>query len=101
MYISRPSALLLLSPSNIQISNTLPLPCSPVLQVVGFPRSATSTPRFGLVLSDGVHVLLGLLDSGLAHFVTIGVLRRGTVLRLLQYHCNTIGNRSDWKSQTL
>ncbi|CAL4969268.1 unnamed protein product [Urochloa decumbens] len=42
-----------------------------------------------MVLSDGVHCLQGLLVSGLAHLVTIGVIRRGTVLRILDYHCDT------------
>ena len=71
----------------------------PVLQVAdarqlpGLPRSASSTPRCRLVLSDGVHCLQGVLVSGLAHLVADGALRRGTVLRLLEYQCSTIRNR--------
>ena len=71
----------------------------PVLQVAGaqqlpgLPRSAASTPRCRLVLSDGVHCLQGMLVSGLAHLVADGALRRGTVLRLLEYQCSTIRNR--------
>ena len=71
----------------------------PVLQVAdarqlpGLPRSASSTPRCRLVLSDGVHCLQGVLVSGLAHLVADGALRRGTVLRLLEYQCCTVRNR--------
>ncbi|RLN07544.1 hypothetical protein C2845_PM11G04750 [Panicum miliaceum] len=68
----------------------------PVLQVADvqqlpwLSRSAASTPRCRLVLSDGVHCLQGLLVSGLAHLVADGALRRGTVLRLLEYQCSTL-----------
>jgi len=71
----------------------------PVLQVAGaqqlpgLPWSAASTPRCRLVLSDGVHCLQGMLVSGLAHLVADGALRRGTVLRLLEYQCCTVRNR--------
>lgn len=71
----------------------------PVLQVAdvrqlpGLSRSAVSTPRCGLVLSDGVHCLQGMLVSGLAHLVADGALPRGTVLRLLEYQCCTVRNR--------
>ncbi|CAN6251621.1 unnamed protein product [Urochloa humidicola] len=64
----------------------------PVLQVVGLPRGG-----HWLVLSDGVHCLQGLLVSGLAHLVTIGVIRRGTVLQLLDYHCDTVRSRRIFK----
>ncbi|XP_039842164.1 replication protein A 70 kDa DNA-binding subunit C-like isoform X2 [Panicum virgatum] len=71
----------------------------PVLQVAGaqqlpgLPRSAASTPRCRLMLSDGVHCLQGMLVSGLAHLVADGALRRGTVLQLLEYQCCTVRNR--------
>ncbi|KAL6619658.1 hypothetical protein ACP70R_034797 [Stipagrostis hirtigluma subsp. patula] len=70
----------------------------PVLQVADVPRLVGSPGRsvatlYRLVLSDGVHLLQGILASVRNHLVADGTLRRGTVLRILQYICSTLQHR--------
>ncbi|XP_037473967.1 uncharacterized protein LOC119350034 [Triticum dicoccoides] len=61
-----------------------------VLQVVGAPGPAPAgtvagTGQFGLVLSDGVHSLEAVLDVTMDGLVTAGLLRAGSVVRVLDY----------------
>ncbi|CAN6326427.1 unnamed protein product [Urochloa humidicola] len=69
----------------------------PVLQVVGAPRplgcSAGTAARYLLALSDGAHLQLGVLAASLNGLVTGVMLRRGTVIRVLEYFSGIIQNR--------
>ncbi|CAN6331137.1 unnamed protein product [Urochloa humidicola] len=69
----------------------------PVLQVANAPRplgySAGAAARYLLALSDGAHVQLGVLAASLNGLVTAGALRRGTVIRVLEYFSGVIQNR--------
>ncbi|KAF8667138.1 hypothetical protein HU200_053325 [Digitaria exilis] len=61
----------------------------PVLQLVDAPRpvlAATSPPpRYRMTLSDGAHLQPAVLTTSLNGLVTGGELRRGTVIRVLEY----------------
>ncbi|CAN6336071.1 unnamed protein product [Urochloa humidicola] len=69
----------------------------PVLQVAEAPRlvgsSAAAAQRCRIVLSDGVHLQVGLLATSLNHLVADGVLRRGSVVRVLDYVCSCVQNQ--------
>jgi replication factor A1 len=60
----------------------------PVLQVADAPRPAGE--RYRLLLSDGVHSQQGLLAASLNRLVRDGDLRRGTVVRVLDYICSAV-----------
>ncbi|VAH02656.1 unnamed protein product [Triticum turgidum subsp. durum] len=62
----------------------------PVLQVVGAPASAGGTDRYRFLLSDGVHSQEGILVPSLDSLVRTGRLRDGTVIRVLDYVCNSV-----------
>lgn len=69
-----------------------------VLQVVGAPGPAPAgtvagTGQFGLVLSDGVHSLEAVLDVTMDGLVTAGLLRAGSVVRVLDYRYSYATNR--------
>ncbi|KAM3406159.1 hypothetical protein ACQJBY_000294 [Aegilops geniculata] len=74
-----------------------------VLQVVGAPGPAPAgtvarTGQFGLVLSDGVHSLEAVLDVTIDvtmdGLVTAGLLRAGSVVRVLDYLYSYAANPS-------
>ena len=68
----------------------------PVLQVAGAPRLVGSSPaaaKYCLVLSDGAHLLQGVLATSLNHLVADGALRRGSVVRVVDYVCSCIRNQ--------
>ncbi|KAF8725643.1 hypothetical protein HU200_020185 [Digitaria exilis] len=66
----------------------------PVLQVVDAPRIVgSSAAAAALVLSDGAHLLRGLLPASLNHLIAGGALRRGSVVRVLEYVCSYIQNQ--------
>ncbi|KAF6982814.1 hypothetical protein CFC21_001155 [Triticum aestivum] len=65
----------------------------PVLQVVGAPASAGGTDRYRFLLSDGVHSQEGILVPSLDSLVRTGRLRDGTVIRVLDYVCNSVCGR--------
>ncbi|KAL6619657.1 hypothetical protein ACP70R_034796 [Stipagrostis hirtigluma subsp. patula] len=73
----------------------------PVLQVAdlrqidlpGRRRTGSTTKRYRMVLSDGAHSMQGLLATDNNRHVADGALRRGTVLRLLEYVCTTVHRR--------
>ncbi|KAL6624797.1 hypothetical protein ACP70R_032118 [Stipagrostis hirtigluma subsp. patula] len=73
----------------------------PVLQVAGVQRLPRRSPAAAaavaeqclLVLSDGVHAQRGFLATTLGHLVRDGALRRGAVIRVLEYVCSLIQNR--------
>ncbi|CAN6349479.1 unnamed protein product [Urochloa humidicola] len=69
----------------------------PVLQVADAPRllgySAAAAARYRLALSDGDHLRMGVLAASLNRLVTAGALRRGTVVRVLEYFSGVIQNR--------
>ena len=70
----------------------------PVLQVAGAPRLVGSSPaaaKYRLVLSDGAHLLQGegVLATSLNHLVADGALRRGSVVRVVDYVCSCIRNQ--------
>ncbi|CAL4896077.1 unnamed protein product [Urochloa decumbens] len=71
----------------------------PVLQVTEEPRlvgsssSAAAAQRYSLVLSDSAHLQRGLLATSLNHLVADGALRRGSVVRVLDYVCTCIHNQ--------
>ncbi|RLN00544.1 replication protein A 70 kDa DNA-binding subunit C-like [Panicum miliaceum] len=70
----------------------------PVLQLLDAPRpllggSPPAARRYRLALSDGAHLQLGVLAASLNHLVTGGALRRGTVIRVLQYFSGVIQNQ--------
>ncbi|KAL6624796.1 hypothetical protein ACP70R_032117 [Stipagrostis hirtigluma subsp. patula] len=74
------------------------LPLRPVLQVAEVARvaggsSAAGAERYRILLSDGVHSQPGFLASSLNHLVSDGALRRGTVVRLLDYICSFLQGR--------
>nr|XP_051229343.1 replication protein A 70 kDa DNA-binding subunit C-like [Lolium perenne] len=64
----------------------------PVLQLEEAPRTTWivggHTELYGLVLSDGVHSQKGLLATSLNGLVKAGLLRGGSVVRVLDYICN-------------
>ncbi|GJM94341.1 hypothetical protein PR202_ga10980 [Eleusine coracana subsp. coracana] len=59
--------------------------------------SGGSKPRYRMELSDGVvgpkSLLVGLLAAPSHHLVDDGKIRRGTVIRLLEYYAHTVRNR--------
>ena len=68
----------------------------PVLQVAGAPRlvgSSAVAAKYRLVLSDGAHLLQGVLATSLNHLVADGALRRGSVVRVVDYVCSCIRNQ--------
>ncbi|TVU18312.1 hypothetical protein EJB05_34402, partial [Eragrostis curvula] len=70
----------------------------PVLQVADVPRRSVAVAgagavRYRLLLSDGVHSQHGVLASSLNRLVWGGDLRRGTVVRVLDYMCSVIRNQ--------
>ncbi|KAM3407254.1 hypothetical protein ACQJBY_000979 [Aegilops geniculata] len=65
----------------------------PVLQVVGAPASAGPTDRYRFLLSDGVHSQEGILVPSLDSLVRTGRLRDGTIIRVLDYVCNSVCSR--------
>ncbi|GJN36321.1 hypothetical protein PR202_gb25170 [Eleusine coracana subsp. coracana] len=67
----------------------------PVLQVADSPRLAATaaSQRCLLLLSDGVHTQRGALATCLTHLVRDGDLRRGTVVRVLDYVCTIVQGR--------
>lgn len=65
----------------------------PVLQVLGAPASAGPTDRYRFLLSDGVHSQEGILVPSLDSLVRTGRLCDGTVIRVLDYVCNSVCSR--------
>jgi len=70
----------------------------PVLQLLDAPRPllAVSPPaarRYRLALSDGADLQLGVLAAPLNHLVAGSALRRGTVVRVLEYFSGVIQNQ--------
>ncbi|CAL4896078.1 unnamed protein product [Urochloa decumbens] len=68
----------------------------PVLQVADAPRLlgySAAAARYRLALSDGEHLQLGVLAASLNGLVTAGALRRGSVIRVLDYFSGIIQNR--------
>lgn len=70
----------------------------PVLQLADAPRlllaaSPPASRRYRLALSDGAHLQLGVLAASLNHLVAGGALRRGTVVRVLEYLTGVIQNQ--------
>ncbi|XP_034587144.2 replication protein A 70 kDa DNA-binding subunit C [Setaria viridis] len=70
----------------------------PVLQVADGPAprlvgSSAAAARYRLVLSDGAHLQRGLLATSLNGLVADGALRRGSVVRVLDYVCSCIQNQ--------
>nr|CAB3463646.1 unnamed protein product [Digitaria exilis] len=61
----------------------------PVLQLVDAPRLVLATtsppPRYRMTLSDGAHLQPAVLATSLNGLVNGGELRRGTVIRVLEY----------------
>ena len=69
---------------------------SVVLQVASAPRPAAGrySYGYGFLLSDGVHSLDAVLPASMSGLVTAGLLRAGSVLRLLDYVvCNSRNRR--------
>jgi hypothetical protein len=64
----------------------------PVLQLANTPRLTRivggHTELYGLLLSDGVHPQDGLLVTSLNGLVMAGLLRAGSIVRVLDYVCN-------------
>uniref|UniRef100_K3ZFL1 Replication protein A subunit n=1 Tax=Setaria italica TaxID=4555 RepID=K3ZFL1_SETIT len=76
----------------------------PVLQVADGPAprlvgSSAAAARYRLVLSDGAHLQRGLLATSLNGLVADGALRRGSVVRVLDYVCSCIQNQSKLAEQ--
>ncbi|GJM88310.1 hypothetical protein PR202_ga04359 [Eleusine coracana subsp. coracana] len=67
----------------------------PVLQVADSPQLAAgpASQRCLLLLSDGMHSQRGALATSLTHLVRDGHLRRGTVVRVLDYVCTVVQSR--------
>jgi replication factor A1 len=60
----------------------------PVLQVTHTPwlvGSPASAARYCFALSDGLHLQLAVLATSLDHLAAAGALRRGSVIRVLEY----------------
>ncbi|KAL6624800.1 hypothetical protein ACP70R_032121 [Stipagrostis hirtigluma subsp. patula] len=71
-------------------------PRRPVLQVAEVARVAggsTAAERYRLVLSDGVHSQLAVVATSLNRLVSDGALRRGSVVRVLDYICSAVLGR--------
>ncbi|KAL6619664.1 hypothetical protein ACP70R_034803 [Stipagrostis hirtigluma subsp. patula] len=71
-------------------------PRRPVLQVAEVARVAgcsTAAERYRLVLSDGVHSQLAVAATSLNRLVSDGDLRRGSVVRVLDYICSAVQGR--------
>jgi replication factor A1 len=65
----------------------------PVMQVVSVMRSGQGNlEKFHLVLSDGVHTQNATLASHLNRLVKNSHLRMGTIVRLLEFICNSVQN---------
>ncbi|CAM0958303.1 unnamed protein product [Alopecurus aequalis] len=67
----------------------------PVLQLADAPRpEGNHTERYGVLLSDGVHSQEAVLDASMNGLVRAGLLRRGSVVRVLDYVCSySVENR--------
>lgn len=69
-----------------------------LLQLADAPRpllAATprAPPRYRVTLSDGAHLQVAVLATSLNGLVTGGSLRRGTVIRVLEYMSGVIQNQ--------
>ena len=66
----------------------------PVLQLADEPRMAAETGQYRVALSDGGERLQpGILAASLNHLVARGALRRGTVIRVLEYFAGFYHNQ--------
>lgn len=68
----------------------------PVLQIVDIRQignAQTTTERFRLVLSDGVHLQQAMLATQLNEKVKNNLAVKGSIVQLLEYICNTVQNR--------
>ncbi|TVU18301.1 hypothetical protein EJB05_34391, partial [Eragrostis curvula] len=73
-------------------SGSAPAGWRPVLQVADVRRMVEVVMRYSVKLSDGVHTLPGRLAISLNPLVRDGALRRGSVIRVLQFVCDPIEN---------
>ncbi|GJN36320.1 hypothetical protein PR202_gb25169 [Eleusine coracana subsp. coracana] len=67
----------------------------PVLQVADSPRLAAraAAQRYRILLSDSVHSHEGVLAVSMNHLISDGSLRRGAVVRVLDYICTIVQGR--------
>lgn len=61
-----------------------------VLQVVDVRPLLSTLERYRMALSDGAHLIQGILLTSMNHLVKDGRLRNGAVARLLKFVCKTI-----------
>lgn len=67
-----------------------------LLQIVDIRQignAQTTTERFRLVLSDGVHLQQAMLATQLNEKVKNNLAVKGSIVQLLEYICNTVQNR--------
>ncbi|KAF3771761.1 Serine/threonine-protein kinase [Nymphaea thermarum] len=65
----------------------------PVLQVYDIGSiTATAIDKYKLHLSDGTHLQRCVLASQLIHYIKSGQLQKGSIIKLLEYVCNTLKN---------
>lgn len=81
---------LTLSPNSITAIANGNLDLRPVLQVLDVKEIGAAQTRYRLLLSDGSFVQQGVLASQLNPSARSGHVRKGSILQLLDYVCNTI-----------
>ncbi|KAJ7560063.1 hypothetical protein O6H91_04G112300 [Diphasiastrum complanatum] len=85
-----------LTPNAIMALNSGNVDLRPVLQVLDIRQISTSQSvqeRFRLVLSDGSYVQHAMLATQLNEYVKTGQVKKGTLVQLQEYICNTVQNR--------
>ncbi|KAG0598564.1 hypothetical protein M758_12G084200 [Ceratodon purpureus] len=88
-------ALMLTSNAIVALNNG-DVELRPVLQIVDIRQignAQTTTERFRLVLSDGVHLQQAMLATQLNEKVKNNLAVKGSIVQLLEYICNTVQNR--------
>lgn len=66
---------------------------SQIVDIRQIGNAQTTTERFRLVLSDGVHLQQAMLATQLNEKVKNNLAVKGSIVQLLEYICNTVQNR--------
>ncbi|KAJ7537757.1 hypothetical protein O6H91_11G021100 [Diphasiastrum complanatum] len=83
-----PNAIMALNSGNVDLR-----PVVQVLDVRQIGTAQTVQERFRLLLSDGSYVLQAMLATQLNEYVKAGQVKKGTLVQLQEYICNTVQNR--------
>ncbi|KAH7432356.1 hypothetical protein KP509_07G018700 [Ceratopteris richardii] len=85
-----------LTPNAILALNSGEADLQPLVQVLDVRQIGTgqsTQERYRLVLSDGNYVQQAMLATQLNEFVKSGQVQKGSIVKLIEYICNTVQNR--------